>query len=279
MAGLSRNAPYGGLPERMQIMSSDASSSRLVVSVVSHGHGRYVQALLDEMAVLGAGVVSRVVLTLNIPEPDPEPPVGGWPFALDITRNPAPLGFGVNHNRALTAATEAFVCVLNPDVALAGKDPFAGLMEQASQYRVGCAYPQQVDEHGQVQESERELPTPLALWRRRVWGRREARVDWVNAACMVLPRTVWQSLDGFDEGYFMYCEDVDLCLRMRQAGLSLVRAPVRVVHCGQRASHRRWDHLYWHVTSLLRLWRSPVYRWARECLHVGESGAGNIGAS
>lgn len=279
MAGSSRDALYGQLSECMQIMSWEASSNRLVVSVVSHGHGRCVQALLEEMAVLGAGVVSRVVVTLNIPEPDPAPPLDGWPFALDITRNPAPLGFGMNHNRALTAATEAFVCVLNPDVALADRDPFAGLMEQAAQYRVGCAYPQQVDEHGVVQDSERELPTPLALWRRRVWGRRETRVDWVNAACMVLPLTVWQSLNGFDEGYFMYCEDVDLCLRLRQGGWSLARAPVRVVHAGQRASHRRWDHLRWHVSSLLRLWRSPVYRWANECLQSGKAAADNIGGS
>ena len=158
-------------------MSWEASSSRLVVSVVSHGHGRCVQTLLEEMAALSAGVVSRVVVTFNIPEPDPESPLGGWPFELDITRNPAPLGFGMNHNRALTAATEAFVCVLNPDVALVGRDPFAGLMEQAAQYRVGCAYPQQVDGRGVVQDSERELPTPLALWRRRVLGRRDARVE------------------------------------------------------------------------------------------------------
>jgi hypothetical protein len=136
-----------------------------------------------------------------------------------------------------------------------------------------------VDEWGVVQDSERELPTPLALWRRRVRGQSETRVDWVNAACLVLPRSVWQSLGGFDEGYFMYCEDVDLCLRLRQAGWSLARAPVRVVHAGQRASHRRWDHLRWHVASLWRLWRSPAYRWANECLQSGKMGAGNIGGS
>ena len=263
----------------MLFRSRGSSGKGLVVSVVSHGHGPRVQALLEEMVVLSADVVSRVVVTLNIPEPEPEPPLCGWPFALDITRNPAPLGFGMNHNRALSAATEAFVCVLNPDVVLAGSDPFAGLMEQAAQFHVGCAYPQQVNEHGVVQDSERELPTPLALWRRRVCGRREARVDWVNAACMVLPRKVWQALDGFDEGYFMYCEDVDLCLRLRQAGWSLARAPVRVVHAGQRASSRRSDHLRWHVRSLIRLWRSPAYRWANERLHVDKAGAGNISGS
>lgn len=251
----------------------------MVVSVVSHGHGAQVRRLLRELARVGGGGISRVVLTLNIPEAVPDAPDGGWPFVLNVRCNARPEGFGRNHNHALSDAVEGFVCVLNPDIGLVGEPPFQVLAALAAQPGVGCSYPMQVDERGVMQDSERELPTPLALWRRWVWRRRETRVDWVNAACLVLPCSVWQSLGGFDEGYFMYCEDVDLCLRLRQAGWSLARAPVRVVHAGQRASHRRWDHLRWHVTSLLRLWRSPAYRWANECLHPGRMGAGNIGGS
>jgi GT2 family glycosyltransferase len=135
----------------------------------------------------------------------------------------------------------------------------------------------QLDLQGAVQDSERELPTLLTLWRRRVLGRRESRVDWVNAACLVLPQPVWQSLGGFDEAYFMYCEDVDLCLRLRKDGWALLRAPARVIHAGQRASRRSWSHLRWHVSSLLRLWRSPAYRWASEHLRAHMLGADNIG--
>lgn len=251
----------------------------MVVSVVSHGHGFLVQRLLQEMARQSSSIIARVVLTLNIPEAEPVSPTGGWPFVLEIRRNARPAGFGCNHNRALSDASEAFVCVLNPDVCLADGDPFSMLIACAGQSGAGCAYPLQVDEQGVLQDSVRELPTPLALWRRRVFGRQENRADWVNAACLVIPRPVWQSLGGFDERYFMYCEDVDLCLRMRQAGWNLVSAPVRVLHTGQRASHRHWSHLRWHVLSLLRLWRSPVYRWANECLHAGKAGAGNINGS
>lgn len=247
---------------------------------MSHGHGALVQQLLHSLAARSAGAVARVVLTLNLPEAEPAAPAGGWPFALDIVRNAQPLGFGENHNRALASAPEAFVCVLNPDVQLcAGAEPLGALVQAAAQPGVGCAYPVQLDGAGRLQDSERELPTPLALWRRRVLRRPEAGVDWVNAACLVLPQPVWQALGGFDTSYFMYCEDVDLCLRIRLTGLALVRAPVQVVHAGQRASHRRWLHLQWHVRSLLRLWRSPVYRQARQMLPATRRGAGTIGAS
>ena len=89
---------------------------------------------------------------------------------------------------------------------------------------------------------------------------------------------MWQAIGGFDEAYFMYCEDVDLCLRLRLAGLALVRAPAQVRHAGTRASHLRWSHLRWHVRSLLRLWCSPVYRQARRLLAAQAPGAGTIGA-
>ena len=251
----------------------------LAVSVVSHGHNLQVQALLNDLAQFSAATVSRVVITLNKPEAEPQAPSEGWPFVLHIVRNTHPLGFGTNHNRALSGATEPFVCVVNPDVRWCGSDPLGTLVQAAAQAGVGCSYPAQMDEAGNWQDSERALPTPMALLRRRVLGQRDARVDWVNAACLVLPRTVWQKLGGFDEAYYMYCEDVDLCLRLRLAGLALVRVSARVVHAGQRASHRRLSHLVWHVRSLLQLWRSPVYSRARHLLREGAVSAGTIGRS
>ncbi len=258
---------------------SPTSSHSLVVSIVSHGHGALVQQLLHDMARLAGQSVDRVVLTLNLPEAGPAAPAQGWPFMLELVRNAQPAGFGSNHNQALAGASEAFVCVLNPDVLLAGDDPFGALVQLAAQPGVGCAYPLQLDVAGKLQDSERALPTPAALWRRRVLRQPDTGVDWVNAACLVLPQPVWQVLGGFDASYFMYCEDVDLCLRIRLAGLALVRAPVQVVHAGQRASHRRWSHLQWHLRSLLRLWSSPVYRQARQLLPAGQQGTGTIGVS
>ena len=70
-------------------------------------------------------------------------------------------------------------------------------------------------------------------------------------------------LGGFDARYFMYCEDVDLCLRLRLQGWQLVRAAAQVQHQGSRASRRAWQPLAWHIHSLLRLWASPVFWRAR----------------
>jgi GT2 family glycosyltransferase len=122
----------------------------------------------------------------------------------------------------------------------------------------------QLDTQGQVQDHRRTLPGPLALLHRHLSRQAPATVnqpEWVNAACLVFPSHVYQAVGGFDTRYFMYCEDVDLSLRLQLAGHTLVEAPAaQVVHDASRASRRDLRHLAWHVRSLLRLWCSPVYR-------------------
>jgi GT2 family glycosyltransferase len=76
---------------------------------------------------------------------------------------------------------------------------------------------------------------------------------------LLLRAEAFQAVRGFDENYFMYCEDVDLSIRLQLAGWRLAQGDATVTHVNHAASHRNLRHLAWHVSSLLRLWRSPVY--------------------
>lgn len=232
--------------------------------------------LLKELGALagsGSGfVLRRVLLTLNQPESElagalqPQ----AFPFELILTENPSPLGFGANHNCAFArdaalGASEAFA-VFNPDLHLRG-NPLAAMAQVLLQNpQAGAVYPRQVDSTGVPSDSERLLPTPRRLLARYLGGRRRevapgAKPDWVNAACLLLRREAYEQIGGFDERYHMYCEDVDLCLRLQLAGWGLLRADDAVVeHAAQRASHRNFRHLVWHLASLGRLWRSAPYR-------------------
>ena len=261
---------------------TDASASTLCASLVSHGQGAQAWALLQRLAALPGWRPQRVVLTLNVPEPDFAAQVraAAWPFAVHISENAAPLGFGANHNRAFARDGEQgasdFFAVLNPDITWdEGSNPFDAMrcaLEQTPQ--AGLAYPVQLDAAGKVQDSERLAPSPARLLRRYApWGQRQeigagGSPEWVNAACILLPRAAWAQLGGFDEGFRMYGEDVDLCLRLQLAGWRMARAEdARITHSAGRASHRNVQHFIWHVQSLWRLWRSPVWaRWTREAL-------------
>ncbi len=242
----------------------------ITASVVSHHHGDQVFQLLTQLAAAGEGP-RRVIATFNLPEPEWQARMQemAWPFELMLTINAAPQGFGANHNAAFRldgthGANPAFA-LLNPDIRLR-RSPFPVLAALLARYpRAGCAYPRQIDARGLPQDHERLLPTALRLLRR-LSGRRQelngqAEPDWVNAAFMLVRREAFASIGGFDERFHMYCEDVDLCLRLRLAGWHLRRADEAVVeHLASRASHRSPRHLAWHLASLIRLWRTPAFR-------------------
>ncbi len=245
-------------------------SGSLTISIVSHGHGAQVVALVAQLAGLQSGFVRRVLVTLNQPELALQQQLDGgtWPFELITLANARPAGFAANHNAAFAIdrshmASEHFA-VINPDVRLID-DPLTPLVDALGAADVGCAYPVQIGLSGQPQDHERRLPTPLALLRRyakaKPQGDAGAAPDWVNAAFLVFPTTVFAELGGFDSRYHMYCEDVDLCIRMKLAGWRVVRVDAaQVLHEGNRATRRSAQHLLWHVRSLLRLWNSAAYR-------------------
>ena len=244
----------------------------ITASIVSHGHASEVGQLLSELAALTEPRPRRVILTLNLPDAALAARVRqrAWPFELQCVDNAQPLGFGANHNRAFEhdrrLGASALFAVLNPDLRLHA-NPFAALAAALqADARAGAAYPMQRDAAGSVQDHERLVPTPTRLLARHLLRRKHevpagAAPDWVNAAFLLLRREAYAAIEGFDERYHMYCEDVDLCLRLQLAGWRLRRADAATVeHQAQRASRRRLRHLLWHARSLIRLWRSPAWR-------------------
>ncbi|MBP8309069.1 MAG: glycosyl transferase [Burkholderiaceae bacterium] len=233
------------------------------------------------------GLIGRLVLTLNLPEPVPDDWAGLGGFKLEIIRNRVPAGFAANHNRALAGCARGLVAILNPDLQLEGpplpdatpapgRDALSLLCGATSEPGVGLAVPQVLEADGTASDSARDLLTPASILSRTLRARRHASASpaWYAGMCMVLPASAWRAVGGFDERYRMYCEDFDLCARLRLAGLSLVQVPeARIVHAARRASRRSPRHLGWHVRSLLRVWRSDAYRDYRQLLRA-EAGHG-----
>ncbi|MGY8523756.1 glycosyltransferase [Paracidovorax citrulli] len=255
----------------MQTLSSTvpaqgAERAAITVSIVSHGQMKLMRPLLEQLERLSELVPLHVVVTLNLPEATPR--IGQTPrFRLTWLQNERPRGFGANHNRAFAHCRSACFCVLNPDVRL--ETDSLPVLARVVRERPGVAGPRVVSPRGTVEDSARHVPSVCRLLRRWSSGRFEAeyptdqseqQVDWVAGMCMVFDSASFARVGGFDETFWLYCEDVDLCLRMHLAGLGVtwVQRAV-VVHDAQRTSHRRWRYLAWHVESLVRLLCSPTY--------------------
>ena len=229
----------------------------ITVSVVSHGHGAWLPALLGDLAASAPGCLHRVVITHNLPAQ--ALPVEAWPFELVQIHNPQPMGFGANHNQAFERCDTPFFAVVNPDVRVRDERLWQRMLVDASLPDVGAVTATLLNADGSLQDNQRALVTPWALFRRRVLRQAERRVDWFSASFLLLPAAVYRRVGGFDERFHMYCEDVDLCLRLQLAGLRLLRSGAEAEHHAQRDSLRRWRPLAWHVGSLLRLWASAAF--------------------
>lgn len=232
----------------------------VTVSIVSHEHDQLIAKLMAQLRVFNGGLIAHVVLTHNLrAEPVPTP-ANGWPFKLTQVFNETPAGFGANHNRAFELCRTNFFCVLNPDIELSDASVWPRLLQCMSDPKVGCAYPSLLNADGSQQENEREVVTPFALVRRHLLKSPQRRADWASAAFWLVPARVWRSLGGFDEGYYMYCEDVDFCLRLQMAGWKLARAETTAIHDAGWSSRQIGTYLAWHLSSLIRLWLQPTLR-------------------
>jgi hypothetical protein len=257
-----------------QLPSESLQSLLIRISIVAHGHGNQVLDCLGTFSAWATNFFSlvEVCVTLNIPEPALERSIreAKWPFRISVTVNSKPLGFGSNHNQALRDSDAAWFMIVNPDVRFRpaeGHSGFSPVWLENMQANVGLVWPVQLDHHGASSDCARPLPTPrrvLVRFLRRLFHVRASThaaepIDWVNGACAIVRSQAFRQIGGFDERYFMYCEDVDLCLRLQLAGWHLVEAPFSVVHPGQRESQRRFWLFCCHIRSLMRLWTSRFY--------------------
>lgn len=246
-------------------------STKGTISIVSHGHGILVRHLLRDLAAQDTIADWLVILTLNIPEE-----IGpGEIVDADLTglrarlvRNKDPKGFGANHNAASSIAEGELFVIVNPDIRLTAPDTLARLaaMEWHDPQPALRAPVVVAPDGGREDSVRRNLTVPNLIHRVRNraagW---EADPDgstffWLAGMFLVAPLDMFRALGGFDERFRLYCEDYDLSARWHLAGgrLEVIRT-LTVMHDARRDSRRSARHLRWHLTSLLRVWRSRPF--------------------
>jgi N-acetylglucosaminyl-diphospho-decaprenol L-rhamnosyltransferase len=261
-----------------------ALAESLTLSIVTHGHGALLHVLLQDLAALPSLRGVPLLVTLNLPEAFDATAYPG--LRIEVLRNPAPLGFGANHNAAFRLCATPWFAVLNPDLRIA-EDPFPRLLERASSDEtLALLAPTILDAHGRREDSVRTNLTPASLLSRCALGRRQPATAretarrghpfyWLAGMFLLLRSSVFGAVGGFDERYFMYCEDYDLCARLYVAGHAIgVHPDAAVIHDARRDSHRSANHLRWHLRSLARVWSSrPFWRIAMSRVRCGVAGA------
>jgi N-acetylglucosaminyl-diphospho-decaprenol L-rhamnosyltransferase len=243
-----------------------------VAVVVNYNAGDH---LIGCVRSLRAAGVDRIVVVDNAS-------IDGSPQALraadpdvEVVDAGANLGFGTAVNRGAARVGSPLLLVLNPDTVLEPGAVKALIVALDADPSLGIVGPRIEEPDGTWYPSARSFPAMrdaighaflgLMLPRNRFTRRYRmldadrsvaARVDWVSGACMLVRRRCFDQVGGFDEAYFMYGEDVDLCWRAWKAGWAVGYEPSgRVVHVqGVSTDRHPYRMIAAHHRSLLRFW-------------------------
>lgn len=238
----------------------------ITVSIVSHGQLALIRPLLEQLDRWSHASIEKVVLTINVPEVDAISDLNGLRFPVERIENMQAKGFGANHNQAFGRCGTLWFLVLNPDIRL-DSDVLAPLMAQARP-KSGLLTPRIMEPGKSAPEQHRAIITPLEiLTRRRPAYVRPTTPAWIPGLFMLFRTEAYARIHGFDERFFMYGEDFDICARLGLAGWGLqVAEDLQARHEAQRASHSSRRHLWWHVSSLVKVWMSAAF-WRYRHLH------------
>lgn len=248
-----------------------APTTIATISIVSHGHGPLLGQALRDLSLQTVRDKLNVVVTLNVAD-EPFDASGYGGLRIQVLRNPVPQGFGANHNAAFRRCEDEWFLIVNPDVRLPDVSAIEKLLPTSVDDAVkpGVIAPRIMNSAGGREDAVRPNLSPWSLLSRVVGGRREALVAtstraghpffWVAGMFVAASSEAFRAVQGFDERFFLYCEDYDLCARLYLSGRSIVvRDDVEVIHDAQRDSRRSRRHLKWHLESLLKVWTSKAF--------------------
>jgi N-acetylglucosaminyl-diphospho-decaprenol L-rhamnosyltransferase len=263
------------------------AEAAVAIVTVSYNSGEVLPEFLASTAAASAAPLVVVVADNDSDDPEALRRVteGAGASFLEIGSN---AGYGAAVNRAVASLPSAvdWILVSNPDVVLGTGAVDLLLSTARSANDVGAVGPAIRETDGMVYPSARRIPslrTGLGhalfanLWPTNPWTRRyhqdgdhSRRRDagWLSGACLLVRRDLFDRLGGFDEGYFMYFEDVDLGWRIGRAGFRNVFEPAAVVtHIGAHSTRGSSDRMRRaHHASAYRFlareyaapWLSPV---------------------
>jgi N-acetylglucosaminyl-diphospho-decaprenol L-rhamnosyltransferase len=234
-------------------VSPTSPRPRVGCVIVDYHAGAYLRAAVD--SVLGHGVTDVVVVD-NAGADASAHALGDALGTVTLLAPGRNLGFGAGANRGVAALADSeYVLVANADIVL-HDGALAALMDALETHATwGVVGPTILTESDVPYPSMRHFPSLLdavghaslgRMWPRNPFTRRyreqgaapDGTADWVSGSCFLVRRELFEQLGGFDERYFMFAEDMDLCWRAHRAGAAVGTAPDAIVTHAEGISRR-----------------------------------------
>ncbi len=194
------------------------------VLIVNYNSGSYALACVDSL--LQQHEVQLEIILVDNASPDNSLQLlkAHLPQAVRLIASDTNLGFARANNLAAKNAHGDYVLVLNPDTLIEDKYAIKKLLERLNaKPQVGLLAPAVIEPRkGNKRVPARaSYPSSSQLRHTHTLKSLPGKIAWVLGACMLMKREVYQQIGGFDEDFFLYGEDADICLRVRMAGYEI----------------------------------------------------------
>ncbi|MEZ9665813.1 glycosyltransferase [Vibrio cyclitrophicus] len=222
---------------------------------------------------ISSSLISKIIICDNSENPSlNQSLVSSINDKLLYVSNPSNTGYGAGHNLAFSMSGDSlYHVVMNLDVGV-NKDVFEKLSQFMSENSdVVHIMPKVLNTDGSIQRLCKMLPTPMNLIGRRFIRNRgfAASLDekytlfnynydfildcpYLSGCFMFLRRSAFVSVDGFDESFFMYPEDIDLSRRLHEVGRTICYPYVSITHEHGQASYKSINMLFIHIQGIVK---------------------------
>jgi GT2 family glycosyltransferase len=217
---------------------------KLTVSIVNYNAGDYLIRCLESLEKIQSEALLEIYVVDNASSDDSVARVKKLFPKIHFILNEQNLGFGKAHNQVLKNLQTEFVLILNPDVELEDGNLSVPISYLNASPEVGAVTGEVILSNRQIDlTAHRGFPTPWASFKYYVFKddslyhmrnknmNQIHEVDAISGAFFLTRKSVLDKVGLFDEDYFMYAEDIDLCFRIKQAGYKIMYLPsVKILH-------------------------------------------------
>lgn len=250
-----------------------AAAGELAVVIVNFDSGEHLRNCVEHLRPAAGRTVCELVVVDNASTDGSLERAELVDPAVKVLRNTVNLGYGRACNQGAGVTSAPLICFLNPDIVPLGECLLKMLERMGERADAGIMGPRLNNPDGSRYPSARVVPGMAVAMGHAIFGlfssnnrftrayqlqgvdqEREREVDWVSGAAMMVRREAFEAVGGFDEGFFMYVEDVDLCRRISEAGWSCLYYPRAVMMHHVAGSSRRTPYkmIRHHHLSLMR---------------------------
>lgn len=217
---------------------NDTTPVDVVISIVDHDNEEVANRCLASLPAACDGLTWHAIVTENLVVDGAADRLRRALRGVQVVQNRHPMGFGANHNQALSTVAETsgarYLLVLNDDTVLPPGAVRALVTHLDERPGDGAAAPVVLSPEGGAHPARLSYPTPRSALRHdagRQFGELADEGGWLQGCCLMVRAEAWRQVGGFDERYYLFYEDADLSRRLVDAGWGLSVCPAtRITH-------------------------------------------------